>query len=163
MQIKDLIPTQEDFRSFSKILRMTKFVEKGNAFVPDVLKGFGDDRPILIMNVRDEQLQDQKLYVHDGHHRILSILLGGRTSLKPLEYKYNSVRMSDYEHASFENGWFTPFNPRLFLRSKNFMEWKMLIKHTYDLHGPEEALKVVNKNKEHYTKPRSVHSFEEFL
>lgn len=56
-------------------------------------------------------------YIISGHHRVLTMYLGGRNILRSDEYFWYNSSYEEISEPRFEQGWFTPygtlFNPFL--------------------------------------------------
>lgn len=124
IKISSLIPTQHSLRNFDHIGRMTKFVTDGGIFNPSSLNNYNPNRTSLISL---NQFEDGKLYIQDGHHRIIGIYLDHRDFLHDSEYIIEHWTYADYlelnEH-SLKRKWFTPFDPRIEVRHPEFHSYK---------------------------------------
>lgn len=164
MDIINLIPTQESYRSFESIIRMQQLVKESYVFNKDNLLDTNNNKLISLSECSDG------VYVHDGHHRVLSILLGGRQKLDESEYVFTGCNEYSYQEFAPANGWYTPMNIQNEVRSANFMETKKYLITVYRNNGFD-----INKTrqvshqlrnpafKECYWTHRTIRSFGEWL
>jgi hypothetical protein len=70
------------------------------------------------------QLDDGRLYIHDGHHRSLAIYLSGRSHLLPSEYAITPHTFNTLASVNFDVGYVTPYDPRSEMRLSDFRVFK---------------------------------------
>jgi hypothetical protein len=135
---------------------MIEFVKNGGFWTLDILTKFAKEKgiknPPLMEIVR---FPDDKYMIHDGHHRLVSIYLGGREFIRSDEYVQKEWDYSDYLKINFKNGWVTPFNPIDEIRLPDIYGFKHA---AIDLSkvNEAEAIKYILSNKQLYAKPRTI-------
>lgn len=123
--LADLFVMQYDLRHTDQLREMTAHVRFGGYWTPEYLalyareKGF---KPSPLIQI--SRFEDGLLYVHDGHHRCVSTILGGRDHLILDEFNINEWKYEQYLEVNHAAGWYTPFDPRLHLRSGDFTAFK---------------------------------------
>lgn len=128
LEIDKLIPTQYHVRDIESVIFMSGLVSNGEIFNEQKINELGK----LISRSRNPlisvcRFEDGSLYIRDGHHRVVSILLGGRKHLYEKEYLIEDRKYSDFTELSenaIKAGWITPFDPREELRKADFLEYK---------------------------------------
>jgi hypothetical protein len=152
LAISDLIVTQQKLRyDTAYVLHMAECVRSGGRWTLPTLHDWSvkhneHPSPLVWVTV----FEDGKKYIHDGHHRCVSTLMGGRDVLYEDEYQLHSFTYSQYMEPNLEKGWCTPFDPRTEVRLADFGDWR---KNVLAL-PPEEAVKVILAEKHRYAEPR---------
>jgi len=155
IQLADLIVTQEELRKRTQISEMVTFVRKGGFFTQERLNqfSFGEKTPPLIQLTL---FPDDRLIVHDGHHRLVSIYLAGREYISEEEYKIRKFTYEQYLEVNFDAGWVTPFHPLNEVRVCDWMPFKKALRLRRIFHQmPEDALeRFIRSNRDMYCKAR---------
>jgi hypothetical protein len=139
LNIYDLTVTQKNIRNVEQLRDMVKIVKDGGFFTQNCLQKHphrGDKTPCIEIT----QFEDGKNFIHDGHHRVVSILLGGRDFIDNTEYRIRKFKYEDYLLPNLITAWWTPFDPRTDVRLSDMTEFKTLIKELID---KEESTKIV--------------------
>lgn len=162
LSINELTITQNGFRNGDQIRAMVAFVADGGVFEYSALKTYSagqDTRPINIV-----RFEDGRLYIHDGHHRIAAIYLGGRTYLHDSEYVITDWKYSDYTVINFEVKWVTPYDPRSEVRISDYWDFKQ---RAFDyLRDSEATVRIYiidSYNSGVYTRPRTALTIQDFF
>lgn len=165
IDIQSLIITQEGLRNMEALPEMIEFAKNGGIFTqdeinnhPNAVPGFFPQRLIQL-----SKFEDGRIYVADGHHRILSILLSGeRDFICDTEFELIPWKYSGYNSINIENGWFTPFDPRKEVRLSDMWFFRSLIDnhrradaHDYDI------IKFIVNNEEIFKHQRTISTFEQ--
>jgi hypothetical protein len=157
LDIATIMTTQNDLRNVWQIRRMIDYIEAGGFFTSVDLQRYedmkgGQERPSMISLSR---FPDDILMAHDGHHRLVSMYLGGRRLLRGDEYRVKEFSYLDYTEPNLANGWMTPFDPITEIRLCEFGPFKRevgrLMKETPDL-----ALPYILTNKHLYSATRDI-------
>jgi len=162
LNLKQLIVTQDELRNEQQICQMTEFVRNGGMFNQRSLALFAEEHgtdpsPLIKIN----KFEDGQLFIHDGHHRILSIYLGNRDHLLPEEYVVTRKSYQDYLDIVFEKneqwiGWMTPHDVRTELRLPDIHEFKELVLREFRANGEQAAHDLIVANRNQFVKPRQV-------
>lgn len=156
LSIDRLLVTQQKIRNLDQVVEMIEYVRKGGLFTLDALeqhKSRGRVSPLIEVT---EFTDDGAMYLHDGHHRVVSIALGGRDYLAEGEYRIRTYKYADYTKANLNAHWFTPFDPRTELRLSDMTDYKRLIQELTEVStSEEEILSFIETNKNLYSEPRS--------
>lgn len=122
--IDNLIITQDGIRESEPLNEMIRFVKRGGFFTQGAIKVFGgrDQKPIII-----SQLPDGQDYIHNGHHRVLAVYLGGRVYIRDDEYALEPRTYEEYLTPNLGRGFVTPFDPRRHMRIPDFSAFKQEI------------------------------------
>ncbi len=128
MLIKDLWVTQNALRDYCQLKQMVDFVISGGFWTQDVINKFSNKQVLLI---QISEFEDGVQYVHDGHHRVIATLLGGRDYLRQDEYEVKTYTYERYMTAKPHINYFTPFDPRIHVRKADLFEFKLAAKKVY--------------------------------
>ena len=137
LKIDDLIIMQNGLRKPEQINQMIEFVKDGGFFSGIEISRFPDN-------------QD---YIHDGHHRVVSIYLAGRDYLGDGEYIVGQWRYEQYMTPNYTLQFLSPFDPKTEVRIHDFSEYQDELKHliqTKALHFAEEIDNFIRKNSHRY-------------
>lgn len=161
--IDSLVVTHNSLRHHETIHEMSNFVAHGGVYNEEMLKSYAaahflDRVSPLIQIVRFE---DGVMYIHDGHHRVVSCFLVGRKYLMPDEYIITDWKYSQYMHPSHQHGWYTPFDPRIHVRTPDFNTFKRDARLKFESLPLEEAIKWVDDNAHLYRTYRQIGSVAE--
>jgi len=137
ISLKDLSVMHADLRDVEAIRPMSEFVKTGGFWTQQVLQQFADDtgldRPSPLIQI--PKFEDGRRFIHDGHHRVVSIYFGGRDYLRDdefVEYGFHYSKYLETGRSTFEKGFFTPFDPRKELRLSDFGDFKRQAIEMYD-------------------------------
>jgi len=165
LAIEDLIVTQAGIRDFNKqsLQFMIDFVSKGGIFDMENLKQYANANGLsasTLINIGkfEDMIPKNRIFVWDGHHRVLAIWLGGREYLHPKEFQLTKFRFELTASPSFSQGFVTPFDPRTEVRLPEFYSFKKevvsLIKNGEK--SKEEILDYIYKSKDRYKTKKDV-------
>lgn len=129
---------------------MTEHVLNGGVFTIDNVPAFHPEDSVFPL-VRISRFPDGGLYLHDGHHRAVSIWLGGREYLLPNEYEiqdWDSIER--YSEINLKANWVTPVNLKTEVRLPDTRIYKRLIQES----GPEDAIELINNLRHMYVTER---------
>ena len=149
IRIDDKPITQNGVRDRAQVLDMADYVRSGGIFDDERLRAYpsGEWAKNRISIAR---LEDGSEYFHDGHHRLLGILLGGRNFLYPQEIEYFDIAYEQYHEIRFDIGWLTPFCVRTEVRLADVHPFKQYVR-TLDR---EHAEAWVRSHRHLYCAPR---------
>lgn len=150
INIHTLQVTQNGLRNTPQLKNMVEFVKRGGYFNNSALTAFHvtgqrNDKPSL-MHIADIEGQ---LFIHDGHHRAMAILMGGRSLVDESEFKIFQYSWEEYIKPNLEKKWYTPFDPRVESRLADLTRFKKMM-HCCDEF--EELQLFAIKNFAHYYK-----------
>lgn len=149
LDILRLIPTQGGLRDRKRALHLADKVKAGYFFVDN-------PAPISITKFEDGQL-----YVHNGHHRVVACILGGRNELRADEYQIQRWTYLQYDEISWEHNYVTPFHPVTETKVPDLSNFKQAVEYTVERNGREAAELFIRKHKWLYARPRRVDEFWE--
>lgn len=123
MLVENLSLMQDGFRRSTKsIEKMVEFVSDGGAYDPTTLSSRKSGRTAPIVLTRFE---DQRLFVHDGLHRVASIFLGRESGrLFESEFEIQEFTYQEYDEINLQEKYFTPFDPRKEVRVADLANFK---------------------------------------
>lgn len=124
IELSKLWVSQDGLRDTSQLPAMIEFVRAGNFWTKENLSLFAainNQRPPATIEIAE--FPDQ-LMVHDGHHRCIATLLGGRNYLREDEFHIKQWQYSNYQNPNLKTNWFTPFDPKLEVRKADFKQFK---------------------------------------
>lgn len=162
ISIDDLVVTQSGFRNEDQIQGMIDFVAKGGTFDHASLSLHSDGKDVRLINIA--RFENGRLFIHDGHHRIAAIYLGGRKYITDKEFKIQDWKYSDYTDINFKVGWVTPYDPRIEVRLPDYQIFKMKVQ--WSLGNSESyARYIINESRvlQAYCKPRTVLTIQDVL
>lgn len=129
-KIPELIVTQEDIRKES-IARAFESIKTGFRDTP----------------IRLTKFEDNKIYVHDGHHRLLWKMHLGQ-NLYQHEYIVSKFTYDQYNDVNLDIGYITPFDPRKEVRLADFHDFK------HRVYG--NIYEYIQNHHAKYKRPRSI-------
>jgi hypothetical protein len=142
--------TQSWVRSMSQVKRMTEHVRNGGVFTIENVPEFHPEDSVFPL-VRISRFPDGGLYLHDGHHRAVSIWLGGREYLLPEEYEIQDWdSINRYSEINLAANWITPVNLKTEVRLPDTRVYKRLIQET----PAEYTIELINNLKHMYATER---------
>lgn len=126
MKLSQLIVTHNELRNSHVITDMADFVREGGKYTRENLFHFSQSRGIGRVSplIQISRFQDGDLYIHDGHHRVVSCFQAGRFFLMPDEYEITNWTYDQYTELCFDKQWYTPFDPRVEVRTPDFSTFK---------------------------------------
>lgn len=141
--IKNLLVTQNAIDSKTdEFKNMVEFVKAGGFFTEDAIKNFMENHASnrslepakRLQLISINFFQTDVAGIHDGHHRVSAIYVGGRNYLRADEYFCKNMPYKMYNEINPKVGYVTPFNPITEVRLLDFREFKT------------EALKLLNED-----------------
>jgi hypothetical protein len=123
INVSELYVTQNGLRNLTQLEKMTHYVSDGGFFTQNCLSknlSRGRVSPLIEITL----FEDGKHFIHDGHHRSASIVLGGRDFLDSTEYRIRNFNYEHYLEINLSASWMTPFDPRVEVRLANIFEYK---------------------------------------
>lgn len=163
MKIDQLIVTHNYLRHKENLHEMVQYVADGGLWTAEFLKKYSESKGLKRVSplIQLSRFEDGAVYLHDGHHRVVSTLLAGRFVLDSTEYQTTEWTYSDYLEISHTNGWYTPFDPRIHTRTPDFAKFKKQAKERF-LIDPVEAKKWILNNQNLYCELRKYKFIPEF-
>lgn len=161
MKISDLTITQKGFRSPWQLPQMVEFAALGSVFDADNLNKYSSGKDVRLINL--VRFEDGRVYIHDGHHRVMAIYLGGRDFLDPSEFVVTHWKYKDYTDIVFAKRWITPFDPRFEVRVSDYTEYKREVYAILAVQGEQGAEKYIRDHKESYVMPRRGLTIEDMV
>lgn len=133
IKLQDLMPTHNNLRSPQSIPYFRQLAKSG-----------------LVSGIKLFECGDNRIYIHDGHHRLVGKWLEGRWTLKPHEYTLFSCSYEYYMWFNFEAGWVTPFDPRIEVRVPNFFSYKDKVIDIFKKSGTTAAIQYSDYSRSNY-------------
>jgi hypothetical protein len=152
MKINDLTITQKGFRSPWQLPQMVEHAALGGKFDVNTLNRHSSGKDVRLINL--VRFEDGRVFIHDGHHRVMAIYLGARDFLGISEYALTDWKYKDYTDIVFAKRWITPFDPRFEVRVSDYTEFKNEVWSIWEKDGEEAAKKHILLHKEAYVMPR---------
>jgi len=109
MELSRLTITQEKLRNPGQLYEMTQFVKNG---------GYFNGIEIAYCNDID------RYFIHNGHHRCVSMYFGGRLQLRDSEFIVKQWNKSNYDEINFDVGYVTPFDIETEIRVGDLTDFK---------------------------------------
>jgi len=150
MLLDEIHPTQCGLRNVEQVDAMVDFVRKGGFFSQESLDNYGGYN--ALMSIR--KFEDGKLFLHDGHHRALSIWLAGRDFIRDDEFEITTWEYNDYTSPNPSAGFFTPFHPMNEVRHAEFHSFKEEIRKIAE-NDVEKAMSFIEENRNRYCQTRN--------
>lgn len=161
IELDNLYVTQNDLRNHSYVNIMIDFVKNNGFWTEKALRDYANLNKIRISPlIAISKFEDNKLFLHDGHHRVVSTYLAGRNYLRDDEYVVTNWQYKDYIEFVPENNWFTPYDPRTHIRNKELKQYKEIISFIKNK-SFEEIAKVVEQNKYMFCSERDIYFLPE--
>lgn len=173
LNLTSLKVTQQSLRNPDQVFEMVEFVRQGGVFSIEAIRDYTEMIPGPIP--RDIQLiaivmipgdygkaTPPQYFIRNGHHRAVSIFLGGRGFLTPEEYVIENRTWSEFEDIHFLHtdgswmGWVTPLDIRTECRLLEFGEYKHRVREIYEQDGPDTAVDFIRANKKLYCESRRI-------
>jgi len=164
LNVNEILVTQKKIRDEEQLILMTQFIQSGGFFTSNCLskhKSRGKISPVIEITM----FEDGRYFLHDGHHRAASILLGGRDFIDTTEYRIRNFKYDDYIHPNLSVDWWTPFDPRTEVRLPDMSEYKALMNKLVDQGASADVvLKTIEDNKALYSEARGdILTLQEFV
>ena len=161
--LDELTVLQDDLRHFSQMGEMIDFVRNGGFWTQEALNEFaiktGISRVCPLMEIA-YFAEDERLMIHDGHHRAVATSFGGRDFLRSSEFTIKEWKYENYRNVNFANKWVTPLDPKKEIRFPDIGDFKKIALNIL-LTSEEEALRFILENKCLYARTRTVSSLAE--
>lgn len=155
LSVNELLVTQKKIRNAEQLKTMIQFVQSGGFFTSNCLnkhQSRGKISPLIEITV----FEDGKHFIHDGHHRAASIVLGGRDFVDTTEYRIRKFTYEHYINPNLSAAWWTPFDPRVNVRLSDMTEYKKMIHQLVEQNAPSEVLlKAIEDNRHLYVEDRN--------
>ncbi len=165
LAISELIVIQNGLRNHKQVARMVEFVKAGGKFTFDARLAqhllADPNRQSLPPPIHIAVMSDDRLVLHDGHHRAVAMFLGGRMHIEESEYEYGHYSYEDYATPHPEKGWFTPFNIGVEVRKPDFSWFKSNAQKIYERNGLPMLLEFIATDYESYLEPRQIWTVEQ--
>ena len=165
--IDSLYITQDELRKPHQIEDMVEFVLNDGNFDIESLSSWEKTVPRPDMLIEIAEFPDGKYYIHNGHHRVVSIILAGGSHLFEWEYYIKKWNYSDYNDIVFLNpdgtwrGYVTPFNISIECRLPDFSKYKERVKAIYAQHGHKAAVEYILSHPHEYKRDKSIFTAKE--
>ncbi len=152
--VKILFSMQDGFRRSSKTMNeMMTFIANGGVFDQETLqqRTSGRTDPIIL-----NRFEDDRVFVHDGLHRVASILKARPSGLiHHSEYRVQQITYAEYQQINTSANYFTPFDPRIEVRVADFAEFKSRVIEI--IQSGNDPTEFVENNRHLYVRPRQAH------
>ena len=156
-KLENLIVTQIGNRHCKQLKEMANYVKNGGRWTKDYMTEFAKKHnlPYTSSLIQISRFEDGQEFIHDGHHRSITTKLGGRDFLYPEEYEVKEWTYDSYIEINHENGWYTPFDPRIHVRKADFLEFKKMARNKF-LTEPDKAAQWILNNVDLFRRERTV-------
>lgn len=163
IQIDELTVMQSGFRNPDQIKEMISHVADGGVFDNKSLLNYSNGKKIKPISL--VRFEDDRVFIHDGHHRVAAVYLGGRKYLSYDEYEIKNFKYEDYLAINLSVGWITPFDPRTEVRIPDYSSFKEYFNVYIKNYGEAVALSYIEKSKhyERYSRVRTVLTIQDLL
>jgi hypothetical protein len=181
LRIEELLVSQDGVHTASQIPSMVEHAQNGGVFN----RSFLDDWA-WVHNIKPAPLikitffPDGVKLIQDGHHRTLSIYMGGLEIIHPEEYFVEHWNYDDYLKINPKRKWVTPYDPRTQVRQADFKEYKELALEVYDARyeldrfngwveeradafAMRDLVQYAEENSDLYRKSRNVYSIPDLV
>jgi len=149
LEIDTILPTQCGLRNYGQVAAMVTFVREDGFFTADKLRSHSAYDSL--MSIR--RFEDNSLFLHDGHHRMLAIWLAGRNFIRTDEFELTTWQYKDYTASNIEAGFLTPFHPQKEVRRAEFHSFREEAREIAKV-SAEEAIAFIEKNRDRYCQHR---------
>lgn len=181
LDISSLVVSQDGVHTASQIPAMIEHVQNGGVFNRALLDDWAylcNKQPAPLVKITF--FPDGLKLIQDGHHRIMSIYMGGRDHILPEEFVTEEWDYSNYLGVNPVRKWVTPYDPRLEVRLPDFKKYKELALEVYqaslekdvfdgwpkdkaDHFARKALLNFAHENSDLYRKPRNVHTIMDLV
>ena len=146
--INDLTPTQAGLRNRQRAIDIGEKIEAGTKLERR--------SPIAIT-----RFEDNRLFVHDGHHYIVGLIFGGRDTLENDEFKVTDWTYEQYREVNWNDGFITPFNPNTEMKVADLARFRTAVQFIRERNGDEAAEDFIRTHGYLYLVPRRLKEFWE--
>lgn len=162
LKFSEIIVTQDSLRNAAQLPDMVEFLTVGGIFNKEAMASFQRSHPESYTNglIQLVQFEDGKIFVHDGHHRMVAMHLARRNYLYESEYEITQWTYEQYEAINFEVRWVTPYHPGFFVRLPDYRAFKKDVDGQMAI-SQEAAAEFIRLNKHKYCKPRNIWYIEQ--
>lgn len=157
-----LIVTQNGLRNVSQLGRMIEYLRRGGGFSNDSLLTYALEKGTAVSPLIHIASVHNRLYVHDGHHRILAMHRAGRTYILNEEYTITHYSYDQYTELGLDRGWLTPFDIVNECRLPDFKTYKVHMRELMGCGLDDHAKAYAVAAASLYKEPRRVTSIEQF-
>jgi hypothetical protein len=160
LSLSNLWVMQENLRQ-TNLLEMIKHVRQGGLWDIEYLTKYSQKNSLSRISplIQISRFEDNLLYLHDGHHRCVATWLAGRHHLEDSEYQIRDWTYTSYLEINHDNGWYTPFDPRIHVRAADFANFKKQARNKFLLN--EDAVKWIESNYDCFRHPRRLNYLPE--
>lgn len=159
-----LLVTQGDIRNPYQITDMVDHVRNGGIFNQELLNDFaflrGCEASGLIKIV---MFEDGVPYLQDGHHRCMSVLMGGRNYLYPSEYLIENWKYSNYAGINWKTTWITPYDLKTQVRLHDLLVFRNKVLDIAKTEGNEAAEVFIRANPQLYKADRTIYTLDDLV
>lgn len=157
--ISILTVTHNQLRNIQSLKNMIEYVKRGGLFSKEDLEKYSLENSLNRVSplIQITRFEDGALYIHDGHHRVVSCCLANKLYLFDEEYEISDWTYQQYIELSCKNDWYTPFDPRIHCRTHDFNQFKKEARQKFS-EDPISAEKWVFENTQRYRTERLIKS-----
>jgi hypothetical protein len=162
LDLNNLLVLQSDLRHWADIKSMCEYVQNGGFWTQQYMEEYSkiNKLPRVSPIISISEFEDGKRFVHDGHHRCVATWLAGRMYLRPDEYNLLDWNYEEYLEIAPHNNWYTPFDPRIHVRTADFANFKKEARERFQT-DPEAALKWLQESLDEFRTPRNINTVPE--
>lgn len=162
MDLRNLKIIQNELRNIHQIPDMVQFVQAGGTFTTQAIDEYNESalykpKDMAVGGLIEiAHFPDDEYYLHNGHHRAVSVYLGGREYLTSKEYYIKEWNYEDYNDIVFLDsegrwrGYVTPLDIKTEARKKDIGFYKKFVREIYAKLGKEQAIKHIRNTKNEY-------------
>lgn len=163
INLKELYVLQDGLRHWDDINLMSQYVKNGGFWLKEYLENYSKTHNLghAPQLISISCFEDGSKFIHDGLHRSVATLLGGRDYFRDDEFVLTDWKYSDYLEIVPEKNWFTPFDPRTHVRTADFFSFKKEAKNRF-ADNFEEAKKWLHENST-FKMARTIWTVDEFV
>lgn len=149
IDLNKLIPTQNDIRNYDSVQQMLSKLEAGETLPPIIVK----------------ELDDGKLYIHDGMHRACALWLHGVRELPESGYILKQFTYNQFLETNLKVGWVTPLDLHTECRKSDLYYWKNAVAEIQRCVLNNEILveRFIRRHTDVYKETREVWSIEDVI
>jgi hypothetical protein len=107
--------------------------------------------------------EDGEIYIHNGHHRAVSLWVAERGYLSVDEFRYTEYTYKEYDEINWDGWYITPFNVKTDVRLSDFKEFRYKVMRLYWSQSPKHAEHYIRTNKLRYSAPRMLRTLTELV
>jgi uncharacterized protein (DUF1015 family) len=143
--INDIVVTQNSLRDPKKVKRIVVSMMMGEE----------------IDTVKLYHMEDGKLFIHDGHHRLTaSYILKGRCKMQVLSQEFTYSKFTEINH---DVGWVTPHDVTKYVRHGDLYYWKNYVNQRKKQLSIEKLDEEIFNSLDEYAEPREVWGVHDFV